>query len=324
MTQLAETKPAVDPELSVLVVNWNTREMTLEALRSLYANTHRTRFETILVDNGSNDGSAEAIAAEFPQVRLLAEKANHGFAKANNLAAEVARGEYLLLLNSDTLTFDGAIDRLMEFARARPNAKIWGGRTVFVDGSLNIGSAWGRLTVWSALCFGTGLSAAFSRWNIFDPEAMRGWDRSTEREVDIVSGCFFLIRRDFWDALGGFDLDFFMYGEEAELCARARQAGARPRVTPDATIVHYGGASATASYHSRLSVCAAKVALAKKHMSPMAASLVRNFYVMGTGLRSFGYRVLSALTGKGSQQAHVWTKVWELRGEWSRGRLPPR
>ena len=308
------------PELSVLIVNWNTREMTLECLRSLYAETRETDFECILVDNGSHDGSAEAIAQEFPQVRLMAESENHGFAKANNLAAEVARGEYVLLLNSDTVVLDGAIDRLMAFARANPDAKVWGGRTVFGDGSLNIGSAWGQLTVWSAFCFGTGLSLL--KVNAFDPEAMRGWDRSTERQVDIVSGCFFLMKRAFWNELGGFDLSFFMYGEEAELCARARKAGAEPRVTPEATIVHYGGASATSKWQSRYYVLAAKIALARKHLGEGSANWIRRFFVSGVGLRSFGYRALAALTGRGKRQAEVWTEVWNRREGWTNGRPP--
>ena len=312
------------PELSVLIVNWNTREMTLECLRSLYAETRETSFETILVDNGSHDRSAEAIAKEFPQVRLMVEADNHGFARANNMAAEVAAGRYVLLLNSDTVVLDGAIDKLMVFARRTAEAKVWGGRTEFADGSLNIGSAWGKLTVWSAFCFGSGLSVIFPKLNLFDPEALRGWDRSTERQVDIVSGCFFLMEREFWNELEGFDLSFFMYGEEAELCLRARDAGALPRVTPEATIIHYGGASATTKYQSRLSVCAAKVALAKKHMPPLSASLVKVFYVMGTGLRSYGYRALAALTGKGKVRAEIWTNVWVRRSDWTRGKLPGR
>ena len=308
------------PELSVLIVNWNTREMTLDCLRSLYAETRETTFETILVDNGSHDGSADAIARAFPQVTLLAESENHGFAKANNIAASQARGRYVLLLNSDTVVLDRAVDKLIAFARRTPDAKVWGGRTVFADGSLNIGSAWGRLTVWSAFCFGTGLSLLGV--NAFDPEAMRGWDRSTTREVDIVSGCFFLMERDFWNALGGFDLSFFMYGEEAELCARARTAGARPRVTPDATIVHYGGASATSKWQSRYYVLAAKIALARKHLGEGRAGWIRRFFTMGVGLRSFGYRALNTLIGKGARQAEVWTEVWNRRDGWRNGRAP--
>ncbi|MFN5759813.1 MAG: glycosyltransferase, partial [Sphingomonadaceae bacterium] len=106
-----------DPLLSILMVNWNTRAMTLACLRSIYVQTERTPFEIILVDNGSTDGSANAIVHDFPAVRLLAEDKNHGFAHANNLAAAQARGQYLLLLNTDTLVLDQAIDRLVDFAQ---------------------------------------------------------------------------------------------------------------------------------------------------------------------------------------------------------------
>ncbi len=134
-----------DPLLSILMVNWNTRDMTLACLRSIYVQTERTPFEIILVDNGSTDGSANAIAHDFPAVRLLAEDKNHGFAHANNLAAAQARGEYLLLLNTDTLVLDQAIDRLVDFAQLLPRAGIWGGRTWFANGRLNPSSVWGGL-----------------------------------------------------------------------------------------------------------------------------------------------------------------------------------
>ena len=201
----------------------------------------------------------------FPNLQLIENKENSGFPKGNNIGVAAAKGEYILLLNSDTVVLDRAVDRLMTFAHATPQAGIWGGRTVFGDGRLNIGSAWGRQTVWSAFCFASGLSLLFSRLTLFDPEAMRGWDRGSEREVDIVSGCFLLIDRPLWDDLGGFDQAFFMYAEEADLCLRARARGARPRVSPAATIVHYGGASATSNTQAVRRVIRAKVALARKH-----------------------------------------------------------
>lgn len=308
---------ASDPELSVIVVNWNTRDMTIACLESLYRETRGISFEVLLIDNGSHDGSADAIAERFPQVRLLRETANHGFAKANNIAAKVARGEYLLLLNSDTVVLDSAVDRLMAFARAAPQARIWGGRTVYGDGNLNIGSAWGRQTVWSAFCFATGLSLLLSRFSLFDPEAMRGWDRGSEREVDIVSGCFLLIERALWEDLDGFDQAFFMYAEEADLCLRARKWGARPRVTPAATIIHYGGASATSNSQAVRRVIRAKVALARKHMGPLRARVVHGLYLLAAALRRAGYTLLSAVSGKGTDNAKVWDAVWQDRGTWT-------
>lgn len=305
------------PIVSVIVVNWNTREMTLDCVDSLYRHVRGVPFELLLVDNGSTDGSAEAIAARFPQVRLFAEPVNHGFGAANNIAAREARGRYLLLLNSDTLLRDDAVSTLVRFAERTPNAYIWGGRTVFADGSLNIGSAWGAFTLWAAFCFATGLTLAMRRSELFNPEALGDWDRSTEREVDIVSGCFFLIERSWWEALNGFDPAFFMYGEEADLCARARLRGARPRVTPDATIVHHGEASKVASHDARLRITKAKVNLARRTMTPTRADMARRLLIAGTGLRAGAYRIAARVNGRLSGQAQIWGAVWRRRAEWT-------
>ena len=219
-----------DPALTIIVVNWNTREMTLDCIRSVYQQTHDTSFELIVVDNGSEDQSAEAIRREYPQVRLLDEKVNHGFAVANNIAAAIARGRRLLLLNSDTVVLDRAIDRIWTFAESCPDAGVWGGRTVWGDGSLNPTSAWVAQSTWSVACFAFGLTRLFPRSNFFNVEAMGAWGRDSVREVDIVTGCFLMIDTDLWRRLDGFDARYFMYGEEADLCLRAKDVGARPMV----------------------------------------------------------------------------------------------
>lgn len=310
------------PELSIIVVNWNTRDLTLACLRSLFDQTRETAFEVLLVDNGSHDGSAAAIAAAFPQVRLFAETRNHGFAAANNLAADHAKGRYMLLLNSDTEVLDGAVDRLMAFARATPQARIWGGRTVFADGRLNPQSAWGRVTLWSTLCFALGLTKAFPDSPLFNPEGLGGWNRGSERAVDIVSGCFFLIEAGLWRDLGGFDPLFFMYGEEADLCARARRQGAAPRVTPDATIIHHGGASTTAIDMASY-VSGAKVELARRTMNPLAASLTRGLLIGAVAVRASAYGLLARLRPASRATADQWAKVWARRGQWRNGPIQP-
>lgn len=118
--------------LSILIISYNTRKMTLECLRSVYQETNETTFEVIVLDNASTDGSVEAIASEFgSRVRLIPATENIGFAAGNNRAAQQARGGFFLLLNPDTVVLDGAIDHLMAFAKSRPQAGIWGGRTLF-------------------------------------------------------------------------------------------------------------------------------------------------------------------------------------------------
>ena len=121
---------AVPPLVSIIVINYRTRELTLECLRSVARETKSVSYEILLVDNASNDGLIDVVAQEMPDVRRLPLAENVGFARGNNMAAEQARGKYLLLLNSDTLVLDGAIDRLLAFAGERPAAQIWGGRTL--------------------------------------------------------------------------------------------------------------------------------------------------------------------------------------------------
>jgi hypothetical protein len=143
-----------------------------------------------------------------------------------------SRAKRLLLLNPDTLILDDAIDRLFAFAENTPILGIWRGRTVFADGSLNPKSCWRQMTIWSVFCTLVGLSF-FRSSPVFYSEGYGGWPRNTVRRVDLVTGCFFLIDRDLWERLCGFDPTFFMYGEEADLCLRAATLGAKPTVTPD-------------------------------------------------------------------------------------------
>jgi GT2 family glycosyltransferase len=307
-----------EPTVSILVVSYNTREMTLACLRSVRDQT-TVPHEVILVDNVSQDGSAEAVAAEFPGVTLLAETTNHGFAMGNNIAARHARGEYLLLLNPDTLVLDGAIDRLVDFARACPQAMIWGGRTLFGDRALNPASCWQRITLWNLACRASGLSGIFPHSPRFNPEAYGGWDRGDRRAVDIVSGCFLMLPRALWEDLGGFDPLFVMYGEEADLCLRARARGADPMVTPEATIVHYGGASETVRTEKMIRLLKAKASLIIRHFPawqrPLALALLRAWPLS----RRIAFGLRAALTGRGRDSAGVWADIWRRRGEWRGG-----
>lgn len=303
------------PALSIMIVSYNTREMTLECLRSLDRETDRALYEVILVDNLSTDGSADAIAAEFPWVKLIRSERNLGFAGGNNLAAKEARGEFLLLLNPDTVVLDRAVERLLAFARRTPEAKIWGGRTLFGDRRLNPASCWARPTGWSLFCIATGLAKVFKNTGLFNPEAFGGWDRSNERQVDIVSGCFLLLERSTWEALGGFDPAFFMYGEEADLCLRAHRMGAKPRVTPEATIVHYGGASEKARADKLVRLFKAKRLLFERHHPPLTRWWCTRMLDLWVVTRLAG-AAMSKLLGRGAQAWQTWASVHAQRGQW--------
>jgi GT2 family glycosyltransferase len=309
-----------DPAASILVISYNTRDMTLACLKSVIAET-TVPFELIVLDNASPDGSAAAMAEAFLQVRLIASETNHGFARGNNLAAREARGDYLLLLNPDTLVLDGAIDRLVAFAEARPDAGIWGGRTLNPDGSLNPMSVFADQTLWSLFCRACGLALAFPRSRLLNPELYGGWARDSERAVDVVQGAFLLIRRDLWERLDGFDANFVMYGEEADLCRRARGLGAAPRMTPEATILHYEGASSARRSDKDILIMKARVTLARRYLpawqQPLGLFLLRMWPLS----RKLGGGLLSALTGRarGADAAAHWGAVWAARARWRDG-----
>ena len=310
------------PDVSVLIVSYNTREMTLECLESIVQNTSRCDYEIIVVDNNSTDGTAEAIARAFPQVKLIARSDNLGFAGGNNLAATHATGSRLLLLNPDTLVIEGAVDAIVAFAERTPEALLWGGRTFFPDGSVNA-SCLGDMTLWSCFCRAAGLTWLAPRSKLFNPEALHSWDPlDKEREVDVVVGCFLLIERGLWNDLGGFNKAFFMYGDEVDLCLRARRLGARPRFTPDARIIHYGGGSEPSSEDKLVKVFRGRATVMSVHWHPVPARLGQWTLIGATALRAVASTVLRPPARKGGGQderSDVWLAVFRRRREWARG-----
>ena len=308
------------PDLTVIIISYNTRDLTLAALRTLHTTTTVTAFHTVVLDNASQDGSADAVAQAFPQVELIRSAENLGFARANNVVAKAARTDWLLLLNPDTECHAGAVDNLLAFARANPQAGIWGGRTVFPDGRLNIASCSNRITPWSVFCLAVGLTAAFPRNALFDTEAMGGWQRDTVREVDIVVGCFFLIRRDLWDRLGGFDLRYFMYGEDADLCLRARRLGFRPMLTPEAEIMHIIGAASATKASKRILLTKGRVTLIRDHWSRWLVPLGIATMWCWCVLRVAVAVLLNLHSSKKSRdRLALWREMWQQRCNWLKG-----
>lgn len=308
------------PHISILVISYNTRQMTLGCLRSIVSET-REPYEIIVVDNCSSDGSADAIAAQFPDVGLRRPEKNLGFARANNVASTEARGDYLLLLNPDTVILDRAIDRLVAFADAHPEAGIWGGRTLYADRSLNPTSCWGRMTLWSLICSSTGLTAMFHSRELFNPEGYGAWQRDSVRHVDIVTGCLLLIRRELWNKLGGFNPTYFMYGEEADLCLRARRLGARPLLTPEATIIHYGSASTAYRPDKDVAVLKAQVTTIRQDWPPVHRGAGELIIRAAPLLRAVCYSLAARVSRRAEimKRAEAWSEVWARRRQWMSG-----
>jgi GT2 family glycosyltransferase len=310
-------KPVID--LTIIVISYNTQDMTISCLKSVYEQTRNITYNVIIVDNSSNDGSATEIAKQFPKTELIKLEENIGFARANNLAAEKAIGHYILLLNPDTLVLNNAIENLLDFAKQNPKAGIWGGRTIFADGSLNRTSCFGKTTTWSLFCRTFFLSALFSRSKIFNYEMYGNWRHDTVEQVDIVSGCFFLITSSLWEQLAGFDKHFFMYGEEVDLCLRAKKMGYLPMVTPEATIIHYGGASEKTHAGKLNKILAAKISLIKKHSQFLNRHVELLLMYLYPLLRVVAFRLVSLLNNKHYETYCSWKSTWENRALWIKG-----
>jgi len=306
-------------DLSILIVSYNSRAETCACLASVYRFPPSCSFEVILIDNASKDASADTIAAAFPQVSLIASAQNHGFAQGNNIAARAARGRRLLLLNPDTVVFRNSLTALLAFANANSDARIWGGRTLFADGTLNPASCWAQITLWSLFCSAVGLTRAFPRSALFNPEAFGGWPRDSERRVDIVSGCYLLIDRDLWCALGGFDPRFFMYAEEADLCLRAARYGARPMISPLSTIIHLGGASEPSQIEKVIKIHRGRVTLIRKHWPPLKRGAGLKLYWFWAWSRLVGSWVAQGPRDLPGQSRNKWRIVWQQRHVWLKG-----
>jgi GT2 family glycosyltransferase len=307
------------PDVSILLVTFRCREAAAACLRSIYATTSGVDFEVVVLDNASGDGTVELVTSEFPQARLIASTENLGFARGVNRAAEEANGEFVLLLNPDTEVHPGAIERIVDFARAHPEHGLYGGRTLDPDGRVNPGSCWGAPTLWSLFCFAALLSTAFKHSRVFDPESLGGWQRDSAREVDIVTGCLLLAPRALWQALGGFDTRFFMYGEDADLSIRAKALGYRPAITPDAVVTHEIGVSSATREDKLLLLFRGKATLLRKHWR--GPRLRAGVFLLEAGV---GARALLAVLGRRSEgRAGAWPEVWRERRDWLPG-YPPR
>ena len=299
-------------DVAVLIVSYNTRERTLECVRSVLAHPPAPATEIVVVDNDSADGSADAIELEFPNVTVHRSGGNLGFARAVNLGAAVTTSDYLLLLNPDAVARPGALSALLTFARAHPEHGVYGGRTFREDGELDPSSCWGAPTLWSLACFALGLSTAFAGSAVFDPESLGRWQRDTVREVPIVTGCLLLVTRADFFSIGGMDERFFLYGEDAEFSLRAARAGMRPVIVPDAAIVHAVGASTGARGRKMTMVLAGKVTLLRSAWSPTRARL-------GVGMLVAGVRLRAALETLTRRRDRMWTHAWEHRADWLPG-----
>lgn len=228
------------PDVSVVIVSWNVRDLLQQTLETLYRESRHVSFETVVVDNGSTDGSVELVRDSWKQVRLISLPENRGFAVGNNIGFNEARGRYILLLNSDTIVLPTTLPGMVSFLDQHPETGCVGARHLNPDGTLqrsidNFPSLLNDFLSYSEL----------HRLSVLQPFLRRRFpwwsDHDQVREIDWVNGACMMVRSEVIAQVGGLDEGYFIYAEEIDWCYRMNQAGWRVCFTPDAEIIHLGG-----------------------------------------------------------------------------------
>lgn len=241
-------------DISVVIVNYNVREFLNNALISLLKALEGYSSEIFVVDNASDDGSVELIQQRFPQVHLIVNKTNVGFAKANNQALALSKGKYLLLINPDTLVQENTFAILKEYFANNSDAGMIGCKIINPDGSLQLACRRSFPTPWIAFTKTFGLSSLFPKSKLFARYNLTYLDPDKSYEVDAISGSFMMMKREVFEKIGGLDETFFMYGEDLDWCYRIQRSGWKVYYVPATSIIHYKGESTKRSDIDELKV----------------------------------------------------------------------
>ncbi|WP_420632177.1 glycosyltransferase family 2 protein [Candidatus Leptofilum sp.] len=289
-------------KLSIVIVSWNTKDLLEACLNSVYAYPPDEPFEVWVVDNKSKDDTVAMVREKFPQVDLIASEENLGFAGGNNRAIPHCSGDYVLLLNPDTEVKPDALNALVAFMDAHPEAGASGSRLLNADGTLQP-SCHPRPT----------LSREFWRMFYLDKlipygsYKMHKWDVTQPREVDVLMGASLLIRKQVLDTVGLLDEEYFMYSEEVDLCYRLQKAGWKLFWVPQSQVVHFWGQSAKQVMTEMfLQLYRAKLRFFRKHYGWLTAILYK--FVLGlAALLRLGLAPLSWLrkSEKSGYQLHM-------------------
>jgi GT2 family glycosyltransferase len=264
------------PDLSVIILNWNVRDLLRECLHSLAAAAGPLALEVIVVDAASSDGSAEMVAREFPKAQLIASGDNLGYSRGNNLGLAAAHGRYLLVLNPGTQMIGAALRLLAGYAEAHPQIGILGPQLLNPDGSAQ--SSRRRFPSLATAFFESTWLQPLAPRRLLDRYYARDLPADAPVEVDWVTGACLLVRRAVYEQIGGFDEGFFMYSEELDYCRRARAAGWRVAHLPAAQVYHFEGKSSEQAVPERhIRFQRSKIRYFRKYHGRLAALSLRLF-----------------------------------------------
>jgi len=262
------------PRLSVVVLSWNTQDLTLACLCALRDDRVEHSREVIVIDNASEDGSAAAIAAQHPEVQLVVNDENRGYAGGHNQGAALARGDYLCTLNSDTEVDPGALDMLVDFLDANPRHGAVSPRLVNMDGSVQ--RACMRFPgLVTALCYDTVFGKFWPGSVVERRYFMRDFDHVHSRDVDQPPGAVFVVRREEFEAMGGLDEELFLFFNDVDLCRRLWKSGRRIHYLAESSVRHHGGASTRGFQRFVVVWHKNRLAYYRKHYGPLAVPYIR-------------------------------------------------
>lgn len=271
--------------LSIIIVNWNSKDYLQNCIASILANTFGIEYDIIVVDSASFDGCGDMLQLLYPQVRFIQSERNAGFARANNLGAKYACGNVLLFLNPDTEVCGHAIEHLYALLRELPHAGVVGCRLLNSDGSLQTSCAQPFPTILNQVLNAEILQRWFPNIGLWMTAAIfKGV--TSPAPVEVVSGACMMINREVFDHVGGFSTDYFMYGEDLDLCYKTRAAAFTNYHVPEVEIVHHGGGS-TQHRHSRFSHV-----MMRESVSRLLRKTRGNFYSLSYRLALSGAAVL--------------------------------
>ncbi len=275
-------------DISIIIVNYNVREFlrgALESVRRSLAFGNLTG-EIFVVDNASRDGSADMVSSEFPEVKLFALKENLGFGKANNLALKEATGDHLLILNPDTILGEDTLRVMIDFMKSHPDAGVSGCKLLNADGSFQVSCRRGFPTPWASFTKLFGLSSVFPNSPWFAKYNLTYLPVEETYKIDALAGAFMLLSREAYEKTHGFDEEYFMYGEDIDLCYRIKKAGLGVYYVHSTSTVHFKGESTRRSALNEVKVFYEAMRIfVQKHYgkNPLFAMLLQ----LGIGARSF-------------------------------------
>ncbi len=306
-------------DLVVGIVNWNTRNLLADCLQSVFRQTQGIQFKVCVVDNGSTDGSAEMVQKCFPQVSLIRNESNFGFAQANNQILGCQQGRYALLLNSDTRVIGNALKEMVDFMDTHPEAGAAGCQVLNEDGTLQ--KSCGRFPRLASIFFGGErcnqlFRSLFGARRFFAEYGLSAEDHRQIQQADFVKGCSIILRRKTLEKVGLLDPDIFMYFEEIDLCYRIKQEGNQVLYTPTAKIVHLGGGSCDCVPTTVFRNLDGQEFFFRKHYGQTQAILLRWTVAVGALLRLplflFGF-LISTRPNRAAYRYKIFWNLYSLK-----------